>query len=257
MSAQTMKTKTGRGSRGSLPELAGLAIAFMAMSVTSLLAAGGDNDSPYNMPGRGGGPTSESHGGGSLQTPGTMMVRLGAGSEVTDGSQNVEAAAVTVQNIDQIATVDAGDGSHLYSASETRLYVPVATSIGIEHDGSAARVQGDALVVRSPQQILLTASSLVGSKQAFLLVGQPGADGVSLARVDYLTGLALEDDALDLTDLAARLAARPQLAGKAASIILLNVVDGSPQQPNRFTLEASAGFAIEELPAIRIQLSNL
>ena len=258
MSAETMKSEFGRAKRSSLLMLAGLVASLAVFSAVPVLAAGGDNDSPYNMPDRGGdGSSSESNGGGGPWESGAVVVEVAAGAEFVDERLSDSTAHADLVNFGPVTRVDEGGDGTLLSGHKSVIHIPEDRWLSVEIIGNLGSLQGPEFLIRTPDSLSLQPSLVPGRKLAFLAVGEPSSESDRLAQIDYVVGLPVEDGGIDLTALAGRLVGHPELDGKAAMVVLLNSTGGSAGQPGRLSIEALAGFSIVEAPTIRIRIPKL
>ncbi|MFH0946325.1 MAG: hypothetical protein V2A76_14085 [Planctomycetota bacterium] len=265
MSGETISKQSGRGLSRLAVVLAGLMAVVTILPISSLLAAGGDNDSPYNMPSRdgagggGGGTAAANDGSDGSQTLTFLMSPEGhVVQQYTDPHKAVLSvpACETILEWGPYGLPDhlIGLGYPLPDGLEAgRIVLRVADGerVNLESQAERALVQGGFRISGGGAMELLPTNQ-PGLKLAFLLIGS-SESGTTLDTVHFVTQIALpEGSGIKLSEIAGRLAGKPGLRGTTASVVLVRVnPSGTPA-----SIEATATFNVGPNFSARIDIDD-
>ena len=264
MSVETMSEQSGRGFSKSAMFLAGLVAMVTLFSSPQLRAAGGDNDSPYNMPRADGGtgsggtpPPLGSHDGSDR----LVAFRVATGGDAQRNAYDSGRAALNVPAPGAVIVYESGGSSTHepnYAAPtgttgvQPEVIVADGEQVDLRADGGNVKVQG-VCEIQGGVDVGLLPSDNIGQKFAILALGT-SVSGTALDTIEYVTLLAMPDGSgINLSLIAERLARCPRLHGKTASILMLNATPESGTPP---TIEATATFRVGPNFSARIDIDD-
>lgn len=219
-----MKTRANNLNPGRADLLAGLGLTLLLLGAPSLALAGGDNDSPYNMPNSGGGDdddgTSESNSGPS-GTGGLggadFSGDVGVSGVLRAGQVPAGSARIVIQGVGQLPTDGNGPVDRPDSGSTA------AQTVVVEERDDQTLLHGE-FDITTRQSVILSTAETAGPRLLVMMFGDARADGPGLAGIDFVQVLPLQEGRdLDLTNLTRRLDQEPALQGKAVRMIMLKV----------------------------------